>query len=174
MATSKKQPATLKEVAENLFNHATDNKDFKYILDTLPQTEQGKRVTFEYEIQLLKILSIGWALSFFMADKPGKAEMAELYWNFIREFSLNISSATSLTIGKDIDYFEIIKQRLDAYVAVLDLAGEVPDPAVIIGPEFAVKCNDPDNACAVLAGSKMFSTAVNAVKEYLESVKLKS
>lgn len=172
MTASQMQPAKLKDAAENLFNYATDSNDFKYILKTLPPSEKSRQVTLEYELQLLKILAVGWALSYFMGQKPGKEALAEMFWNLVREFSLNISSVTSLTTGNDIDYFEIIKQRLDAYVHSLDLAGEMSDPAAVIGPEFAAKCKDPENPCAILAGSKMFKTAVNAVKEYLASVQL--
>lgn len=70
-------------------------------------------------------------------------------------------------MGSDIDYFDILKRRLDTYVGALDAAGKVPEPAMAIGPAFAGFCGDPDDACAMLAGSKMFSHTIDAVREYL-------
>lgn len=172
MAASQTHPTALDVAAENLFNYSIERNDLKYILSTLPETINEKMVSLEYEIQLLKMLTVGWAISFFLVDKQQKEMLSEKYWYLIREFSINLSSTTSMTTGQEIDYFETLKQRLDSYVTALEQAGKVSEPASVIGPVFAEKCGNTDDACAVLAGSKMFKTAVNAVKEYLESIHL--
>jgi hypothetical protein len=127
----------------------------------------------EYEIQLLRIISVGWAVSFFLADDGPKAEIGQHFWEHVRVFSGTLSTSASLTVGSDIDYFDILKQRLDYYVAALDAAGKIPEPARAIGPAFAGVCGDEDDACAILAGTKMFSHAINAVREYLGETVMK-
>jgi hypothetical protein len=78
-----------------------------------------------------------------------------------------------LTVGSDIDYFDILKKRLDYYVGALDAAGKIPEPAMAIGPAFAEICGGKDDACAILAGTKMFSHTISAVREYLDGMVMK-
>jgi hypothetical protein len=73
-------------------------------------------------------------------------------------------------VGSDIDYFNILKTRLEHYVDALEAAGEIPQPAMAIAPAFAEICGNRDDACAVLAGSKMFVHAIQAVREHLDAV----
>ena len=87
--------------------------------------------------------------------------------------SSTLSTSASLTTGSGIDYFDILKQRLDLYVAALDAAGSIPEPAMAIGPAFADVCGDKDDACAILAGSKMFSITLLAVRDYLDQTLVK-
>jgi hypothetical protein len=157
---------------EQLFQFAIDRGDMNVILDTLPLGIPEKRTALEYEIQLLRIISVGWGISFFLEDDLLKERIGQQYWEQIRAFSATLSTSASLTVGSDIDYFDIIKQRLDTYVSALDAAGKVPDPSVAIGPTFADVCGDRDDALAVLAGTKMFSHTIMAVREYLDETVL--
>jgi len=76
-------------------------------------------------------------------------------------------------IGNNIDYFQILKERLDMYVAAMAQKPDAPEPAVVIGPEFARTCGNMDDAFTVMTGSKMFIATIGSVKEYLETIKLR-
>jgi hypothetical protein len=153
---------------EQLFEFAIDRGDMNAILDALPLEVPEKRVALEYEIQLLRIISVGWAIAFFLADSGLETPLGQYFWNKTRALSTTLSSSASLSMGSDIDYFDILRKRLDTYVGALDAAGKIPEPAMAIGPAFAGVCGDPEDACAMLAGSKMFSLTIHAVREYLD------
>jgi len=165
--TQNTENGSLAHAGEQLFQYAIDRGDMGAILDALPLAVPEKRVALEYEIQLLRIISVGWAISFFLADDGRKAELGQHFWERVRAFSTTLSTSASLTVGADIDYFDILRQRLDGYVGALDAAGKIPEPAMAIGPAFAEICGDRDDACAILAGTKMFSHTINSVREYL-------
>jgi hypothetical protein len=156
------------QAGEHLFQYAIHRDEMNLILDALPLSVPEKRVALEYEIQLLRIISVGWAIAYHLADSSLKTPLGQHFWENVRSFSSTLSTSASLTTGTDIDYFDILKQRLDLYVDALDAAGKVSEPAVAIGPAFADVCGDKEDACAVLAGSKMFSITINAVREYLD------
>lgn len=163
---------TVDELAKNLAVFAIDRTDLKELLDTIPDDSQVNKVTIEYELQILKILSVGWAISFFMpvSDK-NRGPLAELFWEHIRETSKDISTIAQTTTGKNIDYFEIIKERLDTYLKVMgNINKEDQNPASVMGPAFAVACNCAGDALAVLTGTKMFTMTMGAAKEYLNIV----
>lgn len=172
MGSSVKKQATVEEIAENLVNFSIDRSELKVILQGLPQEAGINPITLEYEISLLKILSVGWGISFFMGEHPKKNELAQVFWNSIHDFSKNISTATSSSIGKDLDYFQILKERIDLYINALNLCSDVSDPTSVIGPTFAEVCGDKENACTILAGSKIFSLSIGTVRNYLESVEI--
>ena len=152
---------------EQLFQYAIDRGDMNAILDALPLEGPEQRGTLEYEIQLLRIISVGWAIAFFLADDGPKTELGQHFWENVRVFSASLSTSASLTVGSDIDYFDTLKKRLEYYVGALDAAGKIPEPAMAIGPAFAETCGDKEDACASLAGSKMFAHTIHAVREYL-------
>ena len=152
---------------EQLFQFAIDRGDMKVILDTLPPMVPEQRAGLEYEIQLLRIVSVGWAVAFFLADDGLKEPIGRLFWEHVRSFSATLSSSAAVTVGSEIDYFEVLKQRLEYYVGTLDNAGKVSQPAAVIGPAFVETCGDNDDPCAALAGSKMFTHTILAVREYL-------
>ncbi len=168
MDDTEKTDDPVAQAAEQLYRFAIDRGDMNIILDALPLEVPAKRVTLEYEIQLLRIISVGWAIAFFLADNVLKTALGQYFWDHIRAFSSTLSASATLTTGSDIDYFSILKKRLDLYVGALDAAGQIPEPTLAIGPAFAGACGDADDACAILAGSKMFSLTINAVREYLD------
>ena len=168
MTNTEKAEHTVAHAGEQLFQFAIDRGDMNAIIEALPLEVPDKRVALEYEIQLLRIISVGWAIAFFLADSDLKSPLGHYFWDKIRDFSTTLSASASLTMGSDIDYFDILKKRLDLYVGALDTAGQITEPAMAIGPAFAGVCGDPDDACAILAGSKMFSLTINAVRDYLD------
>ncbi|GAB6906594.1 putative cytoplasmic protein [Desulfosarcina cetonica] len=152
---------------EDLFQFAIHRGDMNAILERLPFDMAERRVALEYEIQLLRIIAVGWAIAFFLSDSALKAPLGNYFWEQIRSFATTLSTSASLSVGTDIDYFSILKERLSYYVKALDAAGDVQQPATAIGPAFAGMCGDREDACAILAGSKMFVHTIEAVREYL-------
>lgn len=174
MEHDKKNPPDVQQLAQNLAAFAIDRTDLKELLAAIPENSHLDLTIIEYELQILKILSVGWAISFFMpgTDK-NKGPVTQIFWEAIRELSQNISTLTLTTTGQEIDYFEILKQRLDTYLKVMqDNPDESQNPAGIMGPAFATACKCGNDAIAVLTGTKMFTLTLGAVKEYLTIVEI--
>lgn len=162
----------IQAASETLLEFSVDRNDLKIILDSLPEGETIDRVKVEYEIQILKILSVGWSLSYFLEDSPLKQALTESFWLATQEFSATISRASSVSLSQDFDYFSELKDRLEIYIRTLDSQPDVKDPASLIGPKFAEVCSDADNVFIILSGSKMFNLAVLGVRHYLDSIEL--
>lgn len=159
----------LSAICQNLAEYAVDREDITALIKTLPRDRDINTVTVDYELQLLKIVSVGWSLSAFMTDHPDKIRAAEVFWRLIRDFSKDISNVTGLMIGQTIDYFQLLKERLDYYVASLDRAVKTDDPASAIGPAFAASCKAGDDPFVTITGARMFNYTSAAVKDYLGS-----
>lgn len=162
-----------KKAGEDLFNFAIDREDVKMLMAHLPEEADSKRSTVEYELQILKIISIGWCISYYLENGAQKNQLLESYWQAVHEFSQSISTTTELMIGNNIDYFQMLKERLDMYVAVMTQKPDAPEPAVVIGPEFARTCGNMNDVFTVMTGSRMFIATIGSVKEYLDTIKLR-
>jgi len=173
MKTTENEKTGIEKAAEELFSFAIDREDVKILMASLPKEADIKRVTVEYELQLLKIVSAGWCISYYLENCHQKSRFAALYWKSVYEFSQGISETSGLLIGKTIDYFLILKNRLDMYVDAMGKKTDAPEPAVVIGPEFARACGNADDVFTVMTGSKMFVATVGRVKQYLEEIKLR-
>jgi len=174
MSKSEKDKITVEKMAKNLASFAIDRTDLKEFVSALPQDNKLELNTLEYELGILKILSVGWGIAFYMAvtDKT-KTPLTESYWEMIREVSENISTLTQTTTGTRIDYFTILKERLDTYVkAMQENPDQATEPTAVMGPAFALACKAPDDPMAILIGTKMFTLTLGAVKEYLGSVSI--
>ncbi|MEX1297778.1 MAG: hypothetical protein AB1Z38_09860 [Desulfotignum sp.] len=167
---------TAEETARNLAVFAVDRTDLKTILKSLPPESGLDLVCLEYELGILKILTVGWGISFFMpVSNQNKGVLSDTFWQMIQEFSQNISTLTETATGQPIDYFAILKERLDTYVRQMKNTDEATiDPSAVMGPAFARACGLPDNPVAMLTGSRMFSLTLGGVKEYLSAVTIKS
>lgn len=159
--------ADIKQAAEDLFNFAVDREDVKTLLTNLPETAQIDRGKVEYELAVLRIISVGWSISYFLARSLHKNHLAELYWEGIREFSQGVSTSAGLLIGKEINYFQILRDRLREYVEAMELRPDAREPAAVIGPEFARLCGNGDDIHAIMAGTRMFIAVMGSVKAYL-------
>ncbi|MCK5542028.1 MAG: hypothetical protein KAI40_04995 [Desulfobacterales bacterium] len=175
MGQVKKQELFVEKFGENLSIFAINRDDLKELLSFIPKNSELNLTTIEYELQILKIISVGWAISFYMSKSDNnKKAVSQIYWTHIREISKNISNLTSVTSGKQIDYFEILKKRLDKYVEVLQKSqGAKSGTPSIIGSVFAEICNFENDAVAILTGTKMFALTIGAVKAYLDAVEIK-
>ncbi len=172
MENSKEKKSEIERAGEDLFDFVVDREDIKWLMSHLPEAADIQRETVEYELQILKIISVGWSISYYLETSPHKNQLLEVYWKAVYDFSQTISTATGNLIGHDIDYFQILKDRLDMYVDVLAQNSGAPEPAVVIGPEFARTCGNGEDIFTFMTGSKMFITAINRTKEYLEAIEL--
>jgi hypothetical protein len=173
MENSEEKKSEIEKVQDDLFNFAIDREDIKWLIKQLPKEANIKRSTVEYELQIFKIISVGWSISYYLENNPHKNLLLELFWMAIYEFSQHLSTTTELMIGKDIDYFQILKERLDMYVNAMAQNPEAAEPSTVIGPEFARTCGNADDIFTSMTGSKMFLSATSQVKEYLERIKLR-
>jgi hypothetical protein len=163
---------TLQQAGEDLFNYAIDRQDTKWLLARLHPQANVKPAKVEYELQILKIITVGWSIAYYLEHSAQKNALAELFWQSINQFSSELSETTGLLIGQDIDYFKVLKERLHNYVQVLNSNPQATEPARVIGPEFARLCGDETDLFAFMTGSKMFISVIERVKQYLEKVKL--
>ena len=163
----------IEKTCDELFHFAIDRKDVARLMAGLPAESDVFRATVEHELQILKIISIGWSLSYYMPAGPLKTELMALFWQSIQEFSRDLARTTKLLIHQDIDFFDAVKNRFDEYLGEMQKNVEAPEPAVVIGPEFARVCGDAENVHAVMAGSRMFIGTVGEVRSYLEKFNLR-
>ncbi|MHC1741833.1 MAG: hypothetical protein AB9873_02235 [Syntrophobacteraceae bacterium] len=163
---------SIEDAPNDLFKYAVDREDLKALLALFPNESAEVRSKVEYELQILKFIGVGWSISYFLQDSPFKDQIAGEYWTAVHGLSQSISSSAGLLVGKEIDYFRELRDRLDLYINALAKQPEAPEPAVIIGPEFAKLCGSADDIHTVMAGSKMFIVLLAAVKEYLEMIEL--
>ena len=119
MGQATMEPITMDQFAENLATFAINRDDLKMLLRAMPADDTVNRTCVEYELQILKILSVGWAISFYMENAPIKKEINQRFWDNIKEISRNISQLTETTTGQVVDYFSILKKRMDTYVAIM-------------------------------------------------------
>ena len=168
-----KPKSKIEKVCDDLFNYAIEREDVRWLMSRLPDEAEVNRATVEYELPILRMISVGWSLSYYLASSHQKDELSNLYWTAINDFSKDLSETTEMMTGQKIDYFNILKERLDVYVNALEQQPEAQDPATVIGHEFASACGNADDIFTFMTGSKMFMSAVGRVKEYLEAIKLR-
>ncbi|MBW2248563.1 MAG: hypothetical protein JRF62_15550 [Deltaproteobacteria bacterium] len=173
MEHSEEKKTGVEKAGEDLFSFAINREDIKTLMSYLPEKADINLGKVEYELQILKIISTGWSISYYLENGARKNQLLEGYWKAVHEFSQSISTTTGWMIGNNIDYFQILKERLDMYVAAMAQKPDAPEPAVVIGPEFARTCGNMDDAFTVMTGSKMFIATIGSVKEYLETIKLR-
>jgi hypothetical protein len=64
MEIKKKEPLKAEQMAQDLATFAFDRTDTKELLTSIPENSNLNLTTIEYELQILKILSAGWGISF--------------------------------------------------------------------------------------------------------------
>ena len=163
--------AEIETIRNDLLNFAVDRDDIKWLMERLPKEANIDRNAVEYELQILKIISVGWSISYFLENSSLKNLVLEPFWMAIYVFSQRLSTTTGLMIGKDIDYFQILKDRLDMYVNALARHPDDAKPAPVIGREFARTCGNIDDLFTFMTGSKIFISTARRVREYLETIK---
>jgi hypothetical protein len=161
----------LKIAANELFDFAVGRAELRHIMTLLPEEAPVDRTKVEYELQILKIITVGWCITYFLEAFPHKEPLAMLYWEAVRGFSRQLSETTELMIGEDVNYFEVLQARLDFYVDALARQSAAPaDPAAVIGPAFAGTCGAADEVFTIMSGARMFVATTGSVKQMLEAV----
>jgi len=92
MGNSENKKSKIEITGEDLFNFAIDRQDVKWLMERLPPEADVKRSTVEYELQILKIIGVGWSISYYLTDSPQKIALLELYWNAVNEFSRDLKT----------------------------------------------------------------------------------
>ncbi|MGA8180539.1 MAG: hypothetical protein WB792_10800 [Desulfobacterales bacterium] len=173
MKDSEEKSPEIEKIRDDLFDFAVDREDIKWLMERLPEEADIERSSVEYELQILKIISVGWSISYFLENNSFKNPILELFWTAVYEFSQHLSETTHLMIAQNIDFFQILKDRLDMYVNALAQNPKASEPAAVIGPEFARTCGNVDDIFTLMTGSKMFISATGLVRKYLEAIKLR-
>lgn len=172
MTDQQNKPDPIKQAGSDLFDFAIDREDVKWLMDRLPEAAAVKRPAVEHELQMLKIITVGWCIAYHLADSSHKTPLLEAFWGAVQEFARGLSQTTELMIGQNIDYFETLRERLDMYVKALDTNPETAEPAAVVGPTFAYACGNAEDIFTTMTGSKMFATVVSRVQSYLVAVGL--
>ena len=173
MENSENKKSAIEKASSDLFDFAIDREDVKWLMDRLPPEADIKRTTVEYELQILKIIGVGWSISYYLTDSPQKNILLKLYWNAINEFSRDLMKTMEYLIGQDIDYFQVLKDRLNLYVETMAECPDAPQPAEVIGRQFSINCGNEKDIFTFMTGSKMFISATSKVRQYLEAIKLR-
>ncbi|MGD9139639.1 MAG: hypothetical protein PVH42_22950 [Desulfobacterales bacterium] len=173
MENSENKKSKIEKTAEDLLEFAIDREDVKWLLERLPPEADIQRTTVEYELQILKIIGVGWSISYFLADSHQKNVLLKIYWNAINEFSGDLTKTMQYLIGQDIDYFQVLKDRLALYVDAMAQHPDALEPAEVIGRQFSKNCGSEEDIFTFMTGSKMFISATTKVRQYLEAIKLR-
>ncbi len=164
----------IETAAMDLFNYAIDREDTRILMARLPKEGDAQRNTVEYELQILKIITVGWSIAYHVERPSVRNYLAEHYWAAVQGLSGSLSSAAGLMAGRQIDYFQVLKDRLNIYVEAMKENPQATEPAAVIGPEFAKVCADMDDVHTIIAGSRMFAAVVAGVRQYLDQSGLRS
>ena len=160
----------IETAGQELFDYAIDREDVKWLLANLPEAADISRATVEYELQILKIISVGWSITYYLEDYPEKDPLQEWFWKAIFEFARGLTQTTELMIGQDIDYFQTLRDRLDMYVDTLSKNPDTEEPAGVVGPAFAYTCGNAEDIFTTMTGAKMFVTTITRVRAYLDAI----
>ena len=169
---NEQKQSSIELAAEDLFNHAMDREDVKWLVARLPEEASVPSAKVEYELQILKFISVGWSIAYVLADHAQKMPLSQRYWKAVQAYAQSLSETTGLMIGHDVDYFETLKERLDAYVQALADHPDASEPATVIGPAFAQTCGNRADLFVEMAGANLFLTTVRRVEQYLGAIDL--
>jgi len=162
--------SAVEKTGQELFDFATNREDVKWLMAHLAPEAKLRCETVEYELQILKIISVGWSISYYLAEHELNQPLSQWYWAAIQEFSNNLSTTTELMIGKNINYFEVLKSRLDMYVNAMAHTPAGSDATQVIGSRFAETCGDANNIFAFMTGSKLFINVTGHISAYIDAI----
>lgn len=160
------QPTYEDKLCDILFNYSIARDDLKEASLIVPLSNEKDEQTLLYELQILKIISIGVTINYLLEQSSYKDILSEKYWKSIFEFSTSVTKATNDYSDITIDYFNVIKDKLDFYLNELNQNKNAPEPASVIGPAFAVQCGKDDDTHIILSGSKVFKSVVASLKQF--------
>jgi hypothetical protein len=156
-----------RQAAHRLLNIAVNQRETKADISGVQSEEAVNWVAVEYEMQLMRIVAVGWAISYFSSETAAPESLAETFWEGVRAYCSAVSSMTEPVLGSGADYFGTVRQRLDHYVQVMSHFPDAADPARVIGPTFAKLCGCGENAEVIALGRRVFNRCLARVQEQL-------
>lgn len=163
--------SNIEKLTETLVSYSIDRSEMNALLNCVSLDTKLNRTAIEYEIQIVRIIGVGWSINYYVQDNLLKHALSESYWNSIQELSNNISAISSVSINQEFNYFQIIKQRLDTYLKEFNLNTNADQPTAVIGPKFAMLCGHPKDPVAEWLGNKMFQSVLNTINTCLSNAK---
>jgi hypothetical protein len=168
--TAHQEGRGMQNSGEELFNFAVDREDVKWLLEQLPPEAGIQLGKVEYELQILKIISVGWLISYHLEHYPVSHRILETYWEAIHAFAHSVSASVGMLTDRPVDYFQVIRERLDQYLKAMDKKPKAMEPASVIGPEFARLCGSENEIHTIACGTRMFVTTSIRVREFFDSL----
>lgn len=80
---------------DELFQFAIDRGDVARLAAGMPELSDAGRATVEHELQILRIISVGWSLSYYMPAGSLKTELTMFLWEAIHGFSQDFARTHS-------------------------------------------------------------------------------
>ncbi|MGD8366587.1 MAG: hypothetical protein PVG78_03010 [Desulfobacterales bacterium] len=169
MTHSTQGPISAKQLSHRLLNIAVNQRETKADISGVQSKAAVNWVAVEYEMQMMRIVAVGWAISYFSSEAAAPENLSETFWEGVGVYCAAVSSMTAPVLGSGSDYFGTVRQRLDHYVQVMAHFPDVADPARVIGPTFAKLCGCGENADVISLGRRVFSRCLARVQEQLLS-----
>jgi len=151
-----------------LFNYSVKREDLKELADSIIDNSTLSEQTILYELQILKIISTGVSINYLIKTPEAKNKISEYYWKYILDFSASVTEATKEYSNVELNYFDVIKEKLDFYLKELNQNKSAAEPASVIGPSFAHQCGDDSDTFAVMAGAKLFKSVIGGLSKFFE------
>jgi len=167
MSPPSEGPISAKQLAHRLLNIAVNQRETKADLSAVRNDEPLNWIAVEYEMQLLRIVAVGWAVAYFGDQARGPEGLAEAYWEGVQTYGSAVSAMTQPVLGSGADYFGTVRQRLDHYVQVMTHFSNVTDPARVIGPTFAKLSGCEASEAVIRLGGRVFSRCLARVQQLL-------
>ncbi|MDY0131309.1 MAG: hypothetical protein RBR53_01445 [Desulforegulaceae bacterium] len=156
------------QIANSLFSYSVSRDDLKTLAKEIIENTDAEEQTLLYELQILKIITTGVSINYLIKSLEKKNEISKFYWEYILEFSKSVTEAAKSYSNVDIDYFKVIKDKLDYYLEKLSENKNAPEPASVIGPAFATQCSMEENVFTILGGAKLYKGVMAGLKAYYE------
>ena len=158
-----------KQLAHLLLNIAVNQRETKAALGGVETEAPINWVAVEYELQLMRIVTVGWAIAYFSDDIPVPEGLDETFWEGVRAYCTAVSAMTEPVLGSGADYFGTVRQRLEYYVRVMTHFADAADPVRVVGPAFAKLCGCEDSQEVIDIGRRVFSRCLARVQKQLLS-----
>jgi hypothetical protein len=156
-----------KQLSHRLLNIAVNQRETKADLEGIETEVPVNWVAVEYEVQLMRIVTVGWAISYFSDETSVPDRLAETFWEGVQVYCSAVSAMTEPVLGSGADYFATVRQRLDHYVRVMTHFADAADPVRIVGPTFAKLCGCEGSREVIDLGRRVFSRCLARVQKQL-------
>lgn len=157
------------EILENmigtLVRHSLTADELFPLIQGLPETSAIPQSRLEYELRILKILSMGWGLSYYLDEGEVKEKIVTGFWKEIFLFSGELDQVAGAT-GLNLSYFSLLQERFTAYLARVE-ALPLKDIIKIMGLACADFCGDENDSYIFVVAKKVFADTLTTLQTYL-------